>query len=65
MRCIFCFVDFPSTKLVVVMAPALIMGLSGRPVLGSRLMELKASPVGSIHTLPVTAVRPLSSKAMP
>jgi hypothetical protein len=26
------------------MAPALIIGFSGRPVPGSRLMELKASP---------------------
>lgn len=40
------------------MAPALIMGFRGRPVPGSRLMELKASPVGSVPTLLRTCWRP-------
>jgi len=47
------------------MAPALIMGLRGRPVTGSRLMELKASPVGSIPIFAKTADVPLSSRANP
>jgi len=35
------------TKPAVAIAPALIIGLRGRPVFGSRLIELNASPEGS------------------
>ena len=34
------------------MAPALIIGLRGLPVMGSRLIALKASPEGSTPTFP-------------
>ncbi len=42
-----CALRLPGTSEVAVMAPALIIGLRGRPVCGSRLIELNASPVGS------------------
>jgi hypothetical protein len=41
------------------------MGFSGRPVPGARLIELKASPLGSTPTLARTAARPWSSRARP
>jgi hypothetical protein len=47
------------------MAPALIIGLRGRPVPGSRLMALKASPVGSTLIFLNTSARVLSSSANP
>ena len=47
------------------MAPALIIGLRGRPVPGSRLMALNASPVGSTPTFFNTSARVLSSSARP
>jgi hypothetical protein len=47
------------------MAPALIIGFSGRPVPGSRLIELKASPEGSTPTTWRTRSRPWSSSATP
>ena len=40
----------PATSEVVRMAPALISGLSGRPVPGCRLMALNPSPLGSTPT---------------
>ena len=46
-------------------APALIIGLSGRPLSGARLIELKASPLGSTPTLPSTASNPRSASASP
>ncbi len=45
--------------------PALIIGFSGRPVPGSRLIELKASPEGSTPTARPTRSAPASSSAMP
>ena len=38
--------------LLTAIAPALIIGLSGRPVVGWRLIELNASPDGSTPTSP-------------
>lgn len=46
-------------------APALIIGFSGRPVPGSRLMLLKASPEGSTPTACSTRAGPLCSSAAP
>jgi hypothetical protein len=48
----------PSINPVEAIAPALIIGLRGRPVSGSRLIELNASPVGSTPTFSATSVRP-------
>ena len=48
----------PFTSATVAIAPALIMGLRGLPVPGSRLMELKASPDGSTSTLRSTFSMP-------
>ena len=47
------------------MAPALIIGFIGRPVCGSRLIALKASPDGSTPILRRTSSAPRSSRAMP
>ena len=47
-----------SGGLAAAIAPALIIGLRGRPVPGSRLIELNASPVGSTPTFWSTAGRP-------
>ena len=46
-------------------APALIIGLSGRPDRGARLISLNASPVGSTPILSSTAAFPQSSSARP
>ncbi len=46
-------------------APALIIGFSGRPLSGARLIELKASPLGSTPTLASTAAKPRSASASP
>ena len=53
----------PATSDEVRMAPALISGLSGRPVPGSRLMALNASPLGSTPTRPSTSSTPASARA--
>ena len=45
------------------MAPALIIGLAGRPVPGSMLTALNGSPLGSAETRASTASRPLSASA--
>ena len=51
-------------QLVVAMAPALIMGFMGWVVrVSSRIMELKASPVGSMPTLLNTRSYPAVCKA--
>jgi len=55
----------PATSDEVAMAPALIIGFIGRPVPGSRLMELKASPEGSTPTACRTRASPRSSSATP
>ncbi len=47
------------------MAPALIIGFSGRPLPGSRLIELKASPLGSTPIACSTRWMPRSSSATP
>ena len=44
------------------MAPALIIGLDGRPVTGSRLIALKASPLGSAPTCASMPSRPSSAE---
>ena len=46
-------------------APALIIGFNGRPVCGSRLIELKASPEGSTPTRERTCLSPATSSASP
>lgn len=46
-----------------VMAPALIMGLRGRPVSPSREISLNASPDGSTPTLASTGANPRSASA--
>ena len=51
------------TSDVVTMAPALIIGLSGRPLVGSRLMALKRSPLGSAPTWSSTPSSPTSVSA--
>ncbi len=50
---------------VVAIAPALIIGLTGRPVALWRLIALKASPLGSTPTLPRMNSAPWSSRARP
>ena len=45
------------------MAPALTMGLAGRPVPGSRLIALNASPLGSTPTRASTPSTPTSASA--
>ena len=57
--------ECPANSEVAVIAPALIMGLNGRPVPGVRLMALNASPVGSTPIFANTASAPLSSRASP
>ena len=64
-RCIGGASGLLSIRPVVAMAPALIIGFMGRPVPGSRLMELKASPEGSTPTLLSTWSSPRSSSARP
>ena len=46
-------------------APALIIGFSGRPLPGARLIELNASPLGSPPTFASTASNPRSANANP
>jgi hypothetical protein len=46
-------------------APALIIGLRGAPVSGSRLIALNASPLGSTPMRLRTSASPRSSSAMP
>ena len=46
-----------------VIAPALIIGLRGRSVTGSRLISLNGSPDGSTSTLPATTSSPRSASA--
>ena len=46
------------TSEVVTIAPALIIGFAGRPVPGSRLIALNASPLGSAPTRARTASSP-------
>ena len=53
----------PATIDDVRMAPALINGLSGRPVPGSRLTALNASPLGSTPTRASTSSTPASARA--
>ena len=55
----------PATSDEVAMAPALIIGFSGRPVPGSRLIELNASPLGSTPIAWRTRSPPRSSSATP
>jgi hypothetical protein len=57
--------DRPATSDVAAIAPALIMGFSGRPVSGARLIELNASPVGSTPIVESTASCRTSSSASP
>ncbi len=45
------------------MAPALIIGFAGRPLPGSRLIALNASPLGSASTCASAASRPRSASA--
>ena len=53
----------PATSPAVAIAPALIIGLRGRPVVGSRLIALNASPLGSTPTFSITASTPMSCSA--
>jgi hypothetical protein len=53
------------TWLVVAMAPALIIGLRGVPLTGSKLMALKASPEGSTPTLLCIHSNPSDCRASP
>jgi hypothetical protein len=53
----------PVTSDVVRIAPALTIGLAGRPVPGSRLTALNGSPLGSAETRASTASRPRSASA--
>ncbi len=55
----------PPTSEAVAMAPALILGFSGRLVPGFRLMELNASPLGSTPIDCSTRSGPRSSSATP
>ena len=48
---------------VVAIAPALTIGLSGMPVPGCRVIELKASPEGSTSTCLRTSDSPIASIA--
>jgi hypothetical protein len=57
--------ESPATSEVAVMAPALIVGLRGRPLDDSRLISSKASPVGSTPMRASTAGLPRSSSASP
>jgi len=45
------------------MAPALIIGVDGRPVPSSRLMGLNASPLGATPTRSSTPSRPTAARA--
>ncbi len=53
----------PPMSWVTTIAPALIIGLSGRPVSSSSEISLKASPDGSIPTARSTVSSPRSSRA--
>lgn len=53
----------PATSELVTMAPALTIGFGGRPVPGSRRIELNASPLGSAPTRARTFSRPWSASA--
>ncbi len=55
----------PATNDDVAIAPALIIGFSGRPLSGCRLIELNASPLGSTPTASRTRSGPRSSSATP
>ena len=48
----------PAISAVVAIAPALTIGLAGRPVPASRLIALNGSPLGSAPTRASTASRP-------
>ncbi len=65
MRCQRSSAERPATSELAAMAPALIIGLRGRPLPGSRLISLKASPVGSTPMRASTSVLPRSSRASP
>ena len=45
----------PAMSELVTIAPALIIGFSGRPVSGSRLIALNGSPLGSTPTCLMTS----------
>ncbi len=53
----------PATSDAAVMAPALIIGLRGRSVTGSRLISLNGSPDGSTSIFAATASSPRSASA--
>lgn len=53
----------PATSELVTMAPALTIGLGGRPVPGSRRIELNPSPLGSAPTRARTSSSPWSASA--
>ncbi|MGC0363764.1 hypothetical protein ABH922_001748 [Rhodococcus sp. 27YEA15] len=53
----------PDTRDAAVMAPALIIGLRGRSVCGSRLISLNGSPDGSTSIFSATASDPRSASA--
>ncbi len=55
--------EAPRTRDVVTIAPALTIGLGGRPVTGSRRIELKPSPLGSAPTCSRTSASPRSMRA--
>jgi hypothetical protein len=63
MRAVRSSTSSPGTSAEVAIAPALIIGFAGRPVIGSRLIALNGSPLGSAPTRPSTASRPCSSRA--
>lgn len=52
-------------RLVIAIAPTLIIGFKERPLSGSRLMELNASPEGWTPTLLSTPSTVCFRKAMP
>ncbi len=53
----------PAMSEAAVIAPALIMGLRGRSVSGSRLISLNGSPEGSTSIFSATASTPRSASA--
>ena len=55
----------PAISEEAVIAPALIIGLRGRPVRGSTLISLNGSPEGSTSIFAATASAPQSSSASP
>ena len=58
MRSLFWSAVAPRTSPVAAIAPALIIGLKGRPLSRCRLIELKASPLGSTPIFDSTASAP-------